>query len=58
LKWGTSATGSWFGRSRVQVDKPYRSTPIFHSAITYLVLNPTWTVPPGIEAMDGAIRPY
>jgi murein L,D-transpeptidase YcbB/YkuD len=42
----------------VQVDKPYRSTPTFRSAITYLVLNPTWTVQPGIEAMEGMIRPY
>jgi murein L,D-transpeptidase YcbB/YkuD len=39
-------------RARVQVGKPYRSTPIFRSDITYLVLNPTWTVPPGIEAKD------
>jgi murein L,D-transpeptidase YcbB/YkuD len=38
--------------SRVQVGKPYRSTPIFRSAISYLVLNPTWTVPPGILKND------
>ena len=41
---------SW--RSRVQVGKPYRRTPIFRSEIGYLVLNPAWTVPPGIEARD------
>lgn len=41
---------SW--TSRVQVGKPYRKTPIFKSAIRYLVLNPTWTVPPGILAQD------
>ena len=39
-------------RARVQVGKPYRRTPIFRSQITYLVFNPTWTVPPGILAND------
>jgi murein L,D-transpeptidase YcbB/YkuD len=39
-------------RSRVQVGTPYRRTPIFRSAITYLVWNPTWTVPPGILRRD------
>ncbi|HEY0685643.1 MAG TPA: L,D-transpeptidase family protein [Steroidobacter sp.] len=38
--------------ARVQVGKPYRRTPIFRSEITQLVLNPTWTVPPGIIAGD------
>jgi murein L,D-transpeptidase YcbB/YkuD len=38
--------------SRVQVGKPYRRTPVFKSEITYLELNPTWTVPPGILAKD------
>lgn len=32
--------------SRVMVGKPYHQTPVFRSAITYLVLNPTWTIPP------------
>ena len=36
----------------VQVGKPYRKTPVFRSRITYLVFNPTWTVPPGILAND------
>lgn len=39
-------------RSRVQVGKPYRRTPAFKSRITYLTLNPTWTVPPGILRND------
>jgi murein L,D-transpeptidase YcbB/YkuD len=39
-------------RSRVQVGKPYRKTPVFRSDITYLVFNPTWTVPPGILGKD------
>jgi L,D-transpeptidase YcbB len=39
-------------RARAQVGKPYRRTPIFRSSITYLVFNPTWTVPPGIIAND------
>jgi murein L,D-transpeptidase YcbB/YkuD len=39
-------------RSRVQVGKPFRSTPIFKSAINYITLNPTWTVPPTILRND------
>jgi murein L,D-transpeptidase YcbB/YkuD len=39
-------------RSRVQVGKPYRSTPVFKSKITYLTFNPTWTVPPTILKND------
>ena len=38
--------------SRVQVGRPYRQTPVFKSQITYMELNPTWTVPPGILARD------
>lgn len=34
--------------TRVMVGKPYTQTPSFRSAINYLVLNPTWTVPPGM----------
>ena len=39
-------------RSRAQVGQPYRQTPIFRSAIDEIVLNPTWTVPPGILGKD------
>ncbi|HKQ12219.1 MAG TPA: L,D-transpeptidase family protein [Steroidobacteraceae bacterium] len=39
-------------QSRAQVGKPYRRTPIFRSEISYIVLNPTWTVPPGIIEHD------
>jgi len=45
--------------SRVQVGKPYTSTPIFKAAMTHLVFNPTWTVPPGIlnkEVLPAARR--
>jgi len=38
--------------SRVQVGKPYRSTPIFRSQITYVTFNPTWTIPPTILKND------
>jgi murein L,D-transpeptidase YcbB/YkuD len=38
--------------SKVIVGRPYRETPIFRSLITYVVLNPTWTIPPGILAKD------
>jgi len=34
--------------TRIQVGKPYHATPVFKDRMTYLVLNPTWTVPPGI----------
>jgi murein L,D-transpeptidase YcbB/YkuD len=39
-------------RSRTVVGKPYRKTPIFRSAITYLDFSPTWTVPPTILRND------
>jgi L,D-transpeptidase YcbB len=38
--------------ARVQVGKSYRRTPIFRSELTYVVFNPTWTVPPGIIEHD------
>jgi murein L,D-transpeptidase YcbB/YkuD len=38
--------------TRVQVGRPYRQTPIFKSEMTYLVVNPTWTVPPTILRND------
>jgi murein L,D-transpeptidase YcbB/YkuD len=38
--------------ARAMVGKPFRQTPLFRSKMTYLVLNPTWTVPPGILAND------
>jgi len=40
----------WSGRA--QVGKPYRKTPIFRDSITYLEVNPTWTVPPTILKND------
>ena len=36
----------WSGK--VMVGKPFHQTPIFRSAITYIVLNPTWTPTPDI----------
>lgn len=39
-------------QTSVQVGKPYRSTPIFKSEITYITFNPTWTVPPTIFKHD------
>ena len=38
--------------ARVQVGRPYRQTPMFRSRISYLVLNPTWTVPATIFEHD------
>lgn len=44
--------GKAIWRSRVQVGKPFRSTPVFQSEITYITFNPTWTVPPTILTKD------
>jgi murein L,D-transpeptidase YcbB/YkuD len=38
--------------TRVVVGRPYRQTPVFRSQITYLVVNPSWTVPPTILRDD------
>ena len=38
--------------ARVIIGKPYRETPTFKSEIKYLVLNPTWTIPPVILRND------
>jgi murein L,D-transpeptidase YcbB/YkuD len=38
--------------SKVIVGRPYRETPIFKSLITYVVFNPTWTIPTGILVKD------
>jgi murein L,D-transpeptidase YcbB/YkuD len=40
--------GKEIWQSRVQVGKPYHSTPIFKDTMRYLDFNPTWTIPPGI----------
>ena len=45
--------------SRVMVGKPYTQTPIFRADMTYVVLNPSWTIPPGImrrEVIPGMKR--
>ncbi|ALM54707.1 peptidase [Halomonas huangheensis] len=39
-------------RTRIVVGQPYRRTPTLRSEITYLTLNPTWTVPPTIYRED------
>jgi murein L,D-transpeptidase YcbB/YkuD len=39
-------------RSRAQVGRPYRSTPVFRDEIRYIEFNPTWTVPPTILKND------
>lgn len=37
---------------RVIAGKPARKTPVFSSRISYLVFNPTWTIPPTILNQD------
>lgn len=38
--------------TRVMVGQRYRRTPVFSDRISYLVLNPTWTIPPNILEVD------
>lgn len=37
---------------KVIIGKPYRKTPVFSDVMTYLVLNPYWTVPKTIATQD------
>lgn len=37
---------------RVVVGKRYRRTPIFSDSITYVVINPSWNVPPSIAGQE------
>jgi murein L,D-transpeptidase YcbB/YkuD len=39
-------------RMPVIVGRDYRETPVFGAAMTYLLLNPTWTVPPKLAVED------
>lgn len=38
--------------SRVMVGKTYRQTPVFRGTLSYMEINPTWTVPPTILRND------
>jgi len=38
--------------SRAVVGRPYRKTPVFRATMAYVVLNPTWTIPPTILRED------
>lgn len=38
--------------TRVMVGQRYRKTPVFSDRMTYMVLNPTWTIPPNILQQD------
>lgn len=44
--------GAVVDRIRAVVGKPFRMTPVFSDAITYVEVNPTWTVPPRIAGQD------
>ena len=44
--------GKLIWRTRAQVGTPFRKTPVFKSRITFLEINPTWTVPPTILNKD------
>ncbi len=45
-------SGRTLWEARAQVGRPYRKTPVFKSEITYVEMNPTWTVPPTILRND------
>jgi len=38
--------------ARAMVGKPYRQTPVFRGTLSYMEINPTWTVPPTILKKD------
>ncbi len=38
--------------TRAMVGKTYRQTPVFRGTLSYMEINPTWTVPPGILRND------
>jgi len=44
--------GQMLWQGRAQVGKPFRQTPSFKAEMTYVVFNPTWTVPPTILTKD------
>lgn len=45
-------SGSLVLDMRVVVGQPYRRTPVFSDVMTYLEINPFWTVPPRIARRD------
>ncbi len=46
------AEGTEVLRQPVAVGLPFRMTPVFSHRMTYLVLNPSWEVPPRLAAQD------
>ncbi len=44
--------GNLLWQRRAMVGRTYRQTPVFRGLMTYLEINPTWTVPPGILRAD------
>ncbi|MEZ5559780.1 MAG: L,D-transpeptidase family protein [Pseudomonadales bacterium] len=44
--------GAVIWKRRAMVGRSYRQTPLFRGVMTYLEINPTWTVPPGILRND------
>lgn len=44
--------GKEYWKTRAQVGKAYRKTPVFRDHIRYIEFNPTWTIPPTILRKD------
>jgi murein L,D-transpeptidase YcbB/YkuD len=45
-------SGKEVWQSRAQVGRAFRETPVFRADLTYMELNPTWTVPPTVLEED------
>ncbi|MGI9220669.1 MAG: L,D-transpeptidase family protein [Woeseiaceae bacterium] len=44
--------GEIIWETKVQVGRPYHQTPVFRDELTYVVMNPTWTVPYSIATRE------
>ncbi|WP_281615445.1 L,D-transpeptidase family protein [Flammeovirga sp. SubArs3] len=44
--------GRWFYQTKVITGKPYHQTPVFKSKLSYIDINPTWTVPYSIASKE------
>ena len=44
--------GEQIWQTRAQVGRPFRKSPIFRARVSYMEINPTWTVPPTILRED------
>ncbi|ANQ50274.1 L,D-transpeptidase family protein [Flammeovirga sp. MY04] len=43
---------SWYYQTKVIIGKPYHQTPVFKAKLSYIDINPTWTVPYSIASKE------